>query len=103
MFRKINCDTDRQDLPEDLIKLTEWPEKWKMVFNFEKYKCLHTGHVIADVQYTMGGTVLTISADMKISQHYRTAASKGNPILDSLGINLLRSLHTGVVSEQTKI
>ena len=48
-----------------------------MLFNFGKYKCLHTGHGNKDAQYTMGGTVLntilkdlglTISADIKVSE-----------------------------------
>ena len=42
----------------DLNKLTEWSEKWQMLFNFGKCKCLHTGHGNEDAQYTMGGTVL---------------------------------------------
>ena len=64
----------------DLKKLTEWSEKWQMLFNFGKCKCLHTGHGNDDAEYTMGGTVLNttakekdlglaISADMKVSEH----------------------------------
>ena len=49
---------DRQHLQDDLNKLTEWSEKWQMLFNFGKCKCLHTGHGNDDAQYTMGGTVL---------------------------------------------
>ena len=65
-----------------------------MMFNFGKCKCLHTGHVNEDAQYTMGGTVLnttctvkekdlglTISADMKVSEQCGIAAAKGNQIL----------------------
>ena len=63
-----------------------------MLFNFGKCKCLHTGHEDKDVQYTMGGTVLSatvkekdvgliISGDMKVSEQCRIAASKGNQIL----------------------
>ena len=48
-----------------------------MLFNFERCRCLHTGHGNEDAQYTMGGNVLnnilkektlwlTISADMKV-------------------------------------
>ena len=33
-----------------------WSEKWQMLFNFGKCKCLHTGHGNEDAQYTMGGT-----------------------------------------------
>ena len=65
MLRKIKCDTVRQHLQDDLIKLTEWPEKWQMVLHFGMYKCLRTGHGIADVQYTMGGTVLSSTVKEK--------------------------------------
>ena len=44
VFRKIKNDADRQHLQDDLIKLIEWSEKWQMLFNFVKCKCLHTGH-----------------------------------------------------------
>ena len=78
-------------LQDDLNKLTEWSEKWPMLFNFGKSKCLHTGHGNEDAQYTMGGTVLnttlkekdlglTISADMKVSEQCGIAAVKGNQI-----------------------
>jgi hypothetical protein len=36
--------------------LIEWSEKWQMLFNFGKCKCLHTGQANEDAQYTMGGT-----------------------------------------------
>ena len=44
VFRKIESDADRQQLQDDLNKLTEWSEKWQMLFNYGKCKCLHTGH-----------------------------------------------------------
>ena len=44
VFRKIKSDADRQQLQDDLNKLTEWSEKWQMLFNYGKCKCLHTGH-----------------------------------------------------------
>ena len=31
----------RQHLQDDFNKLTEWSEKWQMLFNFGKCKCLH--------------------------------------------------------------
>ena len=68
--------------------MTEWSEKWQMLFNFGKCKCLHTGHGNENAQYTMGGTVLnttvkkylwlSISADMNVSQRCRIAAVKRN-------------------------
>ena len=63
-----------------------------MLFNFEKCKCLHTGHGNLGVNYKMGDTVLgttvkekdlgvTVSADIKVSEQCGIAASKGNQIL----------------------
>ena len=74
VFRNVNTDGDKQH------------------FNFEKCKCLHTGHGNLDINYNMGDTVLgttvkgedlgiTIGADMKVSEECGIAASKGNQIL----------------------
>ena len=63
-----------------------------MLFNFGKCKRLHTGHGNLDVNYKMGDSILgttvkqkdlgvTINADMKVSEQYGIAASKGNQIL----------------------
>ena len=45
-------------IQDDLNKLIEWSEKWQMLFNLGKCKCLHIGHGNEDAQYTMGDTVL---------------------------------------------
>ena len=58
MFRKVNTDGDKQHLQNDLDKLVKWSEKWQMILNFGKYKCLHIGHGNLDVKYNMGDTVL---------------------------------------------
>ena len=42
VFIKIKSDADRQHLQDGLNKLTEWSQKWQMLFNFGKCKCLHT-------------------------------------------------------------
>ena len=65
VFRKIKSDADRQHLQDDLNKLIEWSEKWQMLFNFGKCKCLHTGHGNEDAQYTMGDTVLNTTLKEK--------------------------------------
>ena len=36
-----------------------------MLFNYEKCKCLHTGHGNEDAQYTMGDTVLNTTVKEK--------------------------------------
>ena len=40
------------------MTLIKWSEKWQMLFNFEKCKCLHAGHGNTGVNYEMGGTIL---------------------------------------------
>ena len=100
---KVLSDADRQHLQDDLNKLIEWSEKWQMLFNFGKCKCLHTGHGNEDAQYTMGVTVLnttlkekdlglTISADMKVSEQCGIISLYTS-------IPLKGVFHTGVILE----
>ena len=99
LFRKVNTDGDKQHLQNDLDRLVKWSEKWQMLFNFGKCKCLHTGHRNLNVNYKMGDTVLgttvkekdlgvTISADMKVSEQCGIAASKGNQMLGLIRRNI---------------
>ena len=99
LFRKVNTDGDKQHLQNDLDRLVKWSEKWQMLFNFGKCKCLHTGHGNSNVNYKLGDTVLgttvkekdlgvTISADMKVSEQCGIAASKGNQILGLIRRNI---------------
>ena len=44
VFRKFTNDTDKQSLQDDLDKLVKWSEKWQMLLNFGKCKCIHIGH-----------------------------------------------------------
>ena len=116
LFRKVNTDGDgdKQHLQNYLDRLVTWSEKWQMLFNFGKCKCLHTGHGNLNVNYKMGDTVLgttvkekdlgvTISADMKVSEQCGIAASKGNQILGLIrknitykGKKLIISLYTSM-------
>ena len=100
MLRKIKSNAHSQHLQYDLNKLTKWSEKWQMLFNFEKCKCLHTEHGNEDAQYTMGGTVLnttlkekdlrlTISAYMKVSEQCGIAAATINQILGLIRRNIV--------------
>ena len=102
MFRKNYSDADRQHLQDDLNKLIEWSEKWQMLFNCGKCKCLHPGHGNEDAQYAMGDTVLnttvhendlglTISAYMKVSEQCVIAAAKGNQILGFIRRNIVHT------------
>ena len=69
------------------------------MFNFEKCKCLHTGHGNLDVNNKMEDTVLgntvkekdlgvTINVDMKVSEQCVIAASKGNKNLGLIRRNI---------------
>ena len=87
LFRKIKGNGDKQQLQDDIDKLIKWSEKWQMLFNFQKCKCLHAGHGNTGVNYEMGGTILcktvkekdlgvAINANMKVSEQCRISASK---------------------------
>ena len=100
VFRRVTMMMiDKQHLQNDLSRLVKWSEKWQMLFNFGKCKCLHTGRGNLDVNYKMGDTVLgttvkekdlgvTISADMNVSEQCGIAASKGNHILGLIRRNI---------------
>ena len=47
MFRQLNTDGDN-----DIYKLVKWYEKWQMLYNFGKCKCLHTGKRNLDINNT---------------------------------------------------
>ena len=99
VFRKVTNDTDKQSLQDDLDKLAKWSVKWQMLLNFGKCKCIHIGHGNMDKEYKMGDAVLsrttqekdlgvTFSADMKVSENCRIAASIGNQILGLIRRNI---------------
>ena len=41
VVKKGTIDTDKQSLQDDLDKLVKCSEKWQMLFNFGKCKCIH--------------------------------------------------------------
>ena len=43
LFRKATEIGDKQNLQVDIDKLVKWSDKWQMLFNFGKCKCLHAG------------------------------------------------------------
>ena len=43
-----------KSLQDDLEKLVKWSEKWQMLLNFGKCKCIHIGHGNMDEEYKMG-------------------------------------------------
>ena len=58
MFRRVESQEDRHQLQVDLNKLVKWAEKWQMLFNKDKCKCLHIGQANAKKNYLMNNTVL---------------------------------------------
>ena len=86
-------------LQDDIDKLVKWSDKWQMLFNFGKCRCLHAGPGNTGVNYEMGGTILsktvkekylgvTMNANMKVSEQCRIAASKGNQVLGMIRRNI---------------
>jgi len=43
IFSKIINKNDQDILPQDLLKLVTWSEKWQMMFNISKCKVMHFG------------------------------------------------------------
>ena len=87
------------NLQYDIDKLVRWSEKWQMLFNFGKCKCLHTGPGNTGMNYDMRGTILSktatekdlgvsMNATMKVSEQCRIAASKGNQVLGMIRRNI---------------
>ena len=59
LFRKTKEIGDKQNLQDDIDKLVKWSEKWQMLFNFVKCKCLHKWPGNTGMNYEMGGTILS--------------------------------------------
>ena len=100
MFRRVESQEDRHQLQVDLNKLVKWAEKWQMLFNKDKCKCLHIGQANAKKNYLMNNTVLlsterekdvgvVVSSDMKVSEQCGIAARKGNQILGLIRRNIV--------------
>ena len=94
LFRKSKEIGDKQQLQDDIDKLVRCSEKWQMLFNFGKCKCLHTGPGNTGMNYEMGGTILSktvkekdlgvsTNANTKVSEQCRVAASKA-PLHDPI-------------------
>ena len=49
---------DKQQLHDDIDKLIMWSEKWQMLFNFEKCKCIHARHEYTGANCEMDGTIV---------------------------------------------
>ena len=89
LFRKTKEIGDKQNLQDDIDKLVRWSQKWQMLFNFGKCKCLHTGPGNTGMNYEMGGTILSKTVKEKASEQCRIAASKGNQVLGMIRRNII--------------
>ena len=65
LFTKTKEIGDKQNLQDDIDKLVKWSEKWQMLFNFGKCKCLHIGPGNTSMNYEMGGTILNTTVKEK--------------------------------------
>ena len=99
LFGKTKEIGDKQNVQDDIDKLVTRSEKWQMLFNFGKCKCLHTWPGNTGMNYEMGGTILskpvkekdlgvTMNANMKVSEQCSIAALKGNQVLGMIRRNV---------------
>ena len=99
LFTKTKPIGDKHNLQYDIDKLVKWSQKWQMLFDLGKCKCLHIGPGNTSMNYEMGGTILSITvkekdlgvkmnANMKVSEQCRIAASKGNQVLGMIRRNI---------------
>ena len=58
VVRVIRGEQDQDIFQSDLDKLVKWSEDWQMKFNFKKCKIMHTGRVVRERLYEMGGQTL---------------------------------------------
>ena len=74
LFRKTKEIGDKQKLQDDIDKLVRCSEKWQMLFNFGKCKCLHTGPGNTGMNYEMGGTILSKT----VTENYLVVSMNAN-------------------------
>jgi len=62
IYRPIETATDHQILQEDLQKLSNWADKWKMKFNINKCCIMQLSkcHHVSEFSYSMSGQALNI-------------------------------------------
>lgn len=91
----IECDNDRKILQDCLDRLVRWGERNKMDFNIKKCKIMHCGRNNPRYEYFMGGEKLneveqekdigvTVTANLKPSQHCQEAANRARAVLGQL-------------------
>jgi len=65
LFGKVNNDSDRDVIQQDLHSLVEWSNKWQMAFNTEKCKVMHLGKHNKKFDYYMNNQKLDVVNEEK--------------------------------------
>ena len=93
---RVTTTHEKESLQSDLDRLVSWADEWQMKFNVEKCKVLHIGSNNNHAQYLMNGHQLsivkkekdlgiTISSDLKPSQHCSEAFKTANKLVGFIG------------------
>ncbi|CAH8646659.1 unnamed protein product [Schistosoma margrebowiei] len=87
IWRAIKSKGDSLELQNDLEKLSEWSQTWKLQINTSKCIVMHIGHHGTDtyrmnnielsVVQTNNDLGITVSQDLKTTAHCRAIAAKG--------------------------
>jgi len=58
VFGKVADGSARESIQDDLNRLVNWADRWKMEFNVKKCKLVHVGKDRVNFKYTMKGNTL---------------------------------------------
>ena len=96
-FGVVNSTEEHVGMQDDLNKLLSWSKEWQMLFNVEKCKVMHFGRRNASYNQLASKSLdevleekdlgVTLTCDLKTSQHCTHAYSKANRILGVIIIN----------------
>ena len=92
LYRVVDCHQDGRTLQDDLNRVCNWADDWKMIFNTDKCKVIHYGKGSINFKYSMCGKVLdeassekdlgvTFTKDLKVRQQCEEAYKKASQIL----------------------
>ena len=92
VFRSVDTKEEIRRLQVDIDKLHAWSEKWQLLFNVKKCKCLHIGHNNTCHKYKMNGAKLDhvdeekdlgvlIDDQLKFHRQTASAVKKANRVL----------------------
>ena len=92
LCKNICLDSDRDALQQDLDRLYEWSQQWKMQFNADKCSIIHLGHKNKQYNYKLGDSELKksikerylgviVDSSMKFSEQCSAAVKSANSTL----------------------